>query len=192
MGIFCLFFIVLSTFATQLVGSLEIIILLVGLLLLFVDLVFIGFGFLGGFGLLLFFWGLVTMLLPSLQGENFSLDPTNWGIILSEWAYRLSVFLAVIFLGLILCLLLSRFLWKKSIFAKKLILKQDKEEKKEVEYRPKKGAEGTAFSALRPLGKVLIEGELYEAETEGEMIYQSSRIVVLDSSKRTLLVREKV
>lgn len=192
LGIFCLFFIILSTFATQLVGSLEIIILLVGLLLLFLDLVFVGFGFLGGFGLLLFFGGLITMLLPSLQGESFSIDPTNWGIILSEWAYRLSVFLAVIFLGLTLCLVLSRFVFRKSVFAKKLILKQAREEKKEVEYRPKKGAEGEAFSALRPFGKVMIDGKLYEAETEGEMIYQSSKIVVLDSSKRNLLVKEKV
>lgn len=192
LGIFCLFFIVLSTFSTQLVGFLEVIILLVGLLLLLVDLIFIGFGFLGGFGLLLFFGGLIAMLLPSLNGESFSLDPTDWGIILSEWAYRLSFFLAVIFLGLILCLVLSRFLFRKSIFARKLILKSCKEEKKEVEYKPAKGAEGMAFSDLRPFGKVMIEGRVYEAETEGEMIYQSSKVIVLDSSRRILLVREKL
>ncbi|MES2198610.1 MAG: hypothetical protein V4489_00370 [Chlamydiota bacterium] len=192
LGIFCLFFIILSAFATQLVGSLEIILAALGLLLLLIDLLFIGFGFLGGFGLLLFFGGLIAMLLPSLNGESFSLDPTGWGIVLSEWAYRLSFFLAVIFLGLIFCVVLSRFFWRKSIFARKLILKQVKEEKLEVEYRPARGTEGEAFSALRPFGKVMIEGRLYEAETEGEMIYEASKIVVVDSSKRTLLVREMV
>lgn len=191
LGICCLFFIILSTFATQLVGFLEVIILVVGIVLLFVDLVFIGFGFLGGFGLLLFFGGLIAMLLPSLNGESFSLNPTDWGIILSEWIYRLSFFLAIVFFGLILCLTFSRFFWKKSIFAKKFILKQTKEEKKEVVYRPEKGTIGEAFSTLRPFGKVMIEGKIYEAESEGEMIALSSKIEVLDSSKRILRVREK-
>lgn len=191
LGLFCLFFIILSTFSTQLVGSLEIIILTLGLLLLLVDLVFMGFGFLGGVGLLLFFGGLIGLLLPSRNGEGFSLDPTNWGIVLSEWMYRLSLFLAIVFVGLIFCLVFSRFFWKKSVFAKKIVLKEVVEKKIEQIQRPIKGSEGEAFSSLRPFGKVLVKGALYEAETEGELIEQSSKIVVLDSSKRTLLVKEK-
>ncbi len=187
----CLFFIILSTFATQLIGALEGIFLVLGLLLLVVDLAFLGFGFLGGLGLLFFLGGLIATLLPSLEGQSFSLDPSEAGVVVSEWFYRLSIFLATFLSGLIICFILSRFFWKKSVFARKLVLKESQKEENPSEQRPEKGSEGEAFSSLRPFGKVKIEGVVYEARAEEELIEQGTKVVVIDSSFSVLSVKEK-
>lgn len=52
------------------------------------------------------------------------------------------------------------------------------------------GARGEAYTILRPGGKVLIDGKIYDAFTRGEYIEQGEPIVVLETEASTLKVRK--
>jgi membrane-bound serine protease (ClpP class) len=51
------------------------------------------------------------------------------------------------------------------------------------------GKQGTAFTILRPSGKVLIEGEVYDAFTRGEYIEKDAPIIVVDEEGTSLKVK---
>jgi membrane-bound serine protease (ClpP class) len=53
-----------------------------------------------------------------------------------------------------------------------------------------KGRKGTAYTVLRPGGKVMIDGQLYDAYTRGEYIEKSDPIEVLDDETTSLRVRK--
>lgn len=52
------------------------------------------------------------------------------------------------------------------------------------------GKTGTAYTVLRPSGKVKIEGQLYDAYTRGNYIEREALIVVIDDSGNSLKVEE--
>lgn len=52
------------------------------------------------------------------------------------------------------------------------------------------GKKGTTYTVLRPSGKILIEGEIYDAYTRGEYIDKSSEVVVIDESGTSLKVKK--
>lgn len=52
------------------------------------------------------------------------------------------------------------------------------------------GKTGTAYTVLRPSGKVSIEGDLYDAYTRGGYIERGVQIVVIDDSGNSLIVEE--
>ncbi len=52
------------------------------------------------------------------------------------------------------------------------------------------GKTGTAYTVLRPSGKVMIEGELYDAFTRGDYIEKGQQILVLDDEGTSLRVKE--
>jgi membrane-bound serine protease (ClpP class) len=53
-----------------------------------------------------------------------------------------------------------------------------------------KGKKGTAYTVLRPGGKVLIEGQLFDAYTRGDYIDKGDSIEVLEDETTTLKVRK--
>ncbi|MBM3198793.1 MAG: hypothetical protein FJZ58_06025, partial [Chlamydiae bacterium] len=167
-GCICLGFILLSTFSTQLVGVLELVILFLGLGFLAVDLVFLGFGLLGGIGLLMAVGGVFALLLPSMQDVSFSLDFTDMGVWAFEWFHRLTLFMGSLVLAFIGVLFLSRWAGKRKLIARRLILADTSPGSMEVEELPPVGSAGEAISDLRPQGKVQVGGKRYQARTEGE------------------------
>lgn len=52
------------------------------------------------------------------------------------------------------------------------------------------GKTGTAFTVLRPSGKVLIAGKLYDAFSRGEYIEKEATIEVIDIESSTLRVKK--
>jgi len=192
LAISSLFFILLSTFAVKLVGSLEAISVGMGIVILIIDVFFFASGFLGGLGLILLLGGLIMMLLPSLGGEGFGPNFSEAGVFLSEWVYRLSVFLSAVLLGMVACIFLGRFFRRRNFFMKKMVLKETAESSEKKRPMPSGGSLGEAFSDLRPSGKVIIEGELYEAVTEGEFVVLGSKVVVLESLENRVIVKEIV
>ena len=52
------------------------------------------------------------------------------------------------------------------------------------------GKTGTAYTVLRPSGKVIVEGELYDAYTRGSYIEKNSLIEVIDDKGNSLKVEE--
>jgi membrane-bound serine protease (ClpP class) len=190
LGLTCLTLILLSTFATQLVSFLEVLILAVGLLFLFIDLFYLGIGFLGGLGVFLALGGLFAMILPSLSDVSFSSEESGFGITFSEWIYRLSLFLISLLVGLGTGATLSRFLLKKGFIGRRLVLKETEQKVETPEKRPEKGDKGIAISAFRPFGKVEIDDTLYEAESEGEFIQQGADVKVIGYNGRFLIIQE--
>jgi membrane-bound serine protease (ClpP class) len=57
---------------------------------------------------------------------------------------------------------------------------------------PMTGKTGTAYTVLRPSGKVLIEGQLYDAFTRGEYIEKGETVEVLDEETTSLKVRSVI
>ena len=51
------------------------------------------------------------------------------------------------------------------------------------------GKTGTAFTVLRPSGKVVIEGEIYDAFTRGDYISKGQDIEVISQESSTLQVK---
>jgi membrane-bound serine protease (ClpP class) len=52
------------------------------------------------------------------------------------------------------------------------------------------GKTGTAYTVLRPSGKVLIEGALYDASTRGDYIKKNERIKVVNDEGTSLKVKK--
>ena len=55
--------------------------------------------------------------------------------------------------------------------------------------QPMAGKKGLAYTVLRPSGKVLIEGEIYDAYTRGDFIEKGEEILVLDDEGTSLRVK---
>jgi membrane-bound serine protease (ClpP class) len=55
-----------------------------------------------------------------------------------------------------------------------------------------KGKQGTAFTVLRPAGKVMIDGQIYDAVTRGEYIEKGQRIAVVEEDTTSLRVKHLV
>ena len=51
------------------------------------------------------------------------------------------------------------------------------------------GKQGTAFTILRPSGKIMIDGELYDAYTRGDYINRSEAVVVISDEGSSLRVK---
>jgi membrane-bound serine protease (ClpP class) len=51
------------------------------------------------------------------------------------------------------------------------------------------GKEGTSYTVLRPSGKVLIDGHLYDAFTQGDFIEKDKKIVVIGQEGAELIVK---
>ncbi len=190
-GLFCLSLILISSFATECIGFLEIIFLALGLILLLCDvLILSGFGLLGGVGIAVFLWGLVAILLPPLQG--FSWDWSLWSISTQEWFYRLSLFLAVILFCFVIVFPLGGLFFRKTPLFRKLILSEAPLEKDPVRSSlPLVGEIGFVFSTLRPFGKVQVGDTVYEAHSDEGWISSGKQVEVLAHSGNTLIVKEK-
>ncbi len=188
----CLSLILLSTFATQLVGWLEVVFCFLGAALLILDLFLFGFGFLGLIAILFIIGGIFAMLLPSLEGVPFSYDPTYWGVVLSEWIYRLSLLLSSVLFALLFSAMCSRFLLQRGLLARKLVLKESPHKKEKIVDKPEKGSLGLSISSFRPFGKVEIDGTIYEAKTEGEFIEKGVYVEIIDFFGELLVVRERI
>jgi membrane-bound serine protease (ClpP class) len=51
------------------------------------------------------------------------------------------------------------------------------------------GRKGTAYTVLRPSGKILLEGEIYDAYTRGDYIEQGTKVIVVDDHGSSFKVK---
>ena len=166
----------------------EILIFVVGIVLIGLEIFVIpGFGVAGVLGITFVFGGLLLSLI-----ENVRLDfgPVNPGSAVNA---------ALVILSSVLTSTLILFLFAKRLNTarvfKPLILAT--EEQAEAGYdvdvfrgRDLLHKEGIAVTVLRPSGKVEIDGERYDAFTEGDYAEKGDKVVVL-RAKGTALVVEK-
>ncbi|MCX6989482.1 MAG: hypothetical protein NTX49_00205 [Chlamydiae bacterium] len=198
LALFCLSLILLSGFASQAIDWLEIIVLVVGVALLAVEVFLIpGFGVVGILGILLMLGALCSLLLPSLPGVSFSYDVSQWSLSAVEIVKRLGWLVGTILLSVIVISIISRFISRRKIVLKRLVLTGEQDTGDgyiavpAASSLPGIGQEGIAYSSLRPSGKVLIHGILLDAQAENFFIEKDTEVVVCRCEGGRVVVRSK-
>jgi membrane-bound serine protease (ClpP class) len=166
----------------------EILLFLVGLVLIAIEIFVIpGFGVAGISGVLLVF---VALVLSLIENVVFDFEPVD--------TQRLGVAIMTVVVGIFGGFILSLYLGNKLFSAhsgpfKNLALNTVQDVKDgylnvDSSFIALKGKTGTAQTVLRPGGKVLINGEVYDAVTEGGFIDRGEEIVVVKVGTAQLYV----
>ncbi len=165
----------------------EIILFFAGLVLLAVEIFVIpGFGIAGILGLIFTLGALVLVMLNN-DGFSFDfVDPAEIFKAISTTLAGLMGAIIVMFIGGV------RLLNSKVFQRISLADTQDTTQGYTSTFYSKDlvGKKGTAYTILRPSGKVLIDGEIYDAYTRGNYIDQNAEILVVSNDGTSLKVKE--
>lgn len=177
-----------TNFLLGTVGSVELLLFLVGVILLVVEiLVLPGFGVAG-------ISGLVTIALSLiLSMQEFVIPTFDW-----EWEMLHRNVLVVLgnVLGAVIGFMVVASMFRHVSFFRRLSLAttQDVSEGYTVQaaelYGGYIGRRGTALTTLRPSGKADIDGEPYSVESDGEYIEAGTPLEVIDVRGSNLIVRK--
>jgi len=168
----------------------EILLFIVGLVLIGLEIFVVpGTGITGGAGLAFIITGLV---LSTINNNFFDFS----GISTTESLRSLAIVVVPFVFGLILLLTMSGKLVDSGYFKRvALTTTQEASEGYTVEQKTLKflvGKTGSAATTLRPSGKVDIDGEVYDAITEGEWISPNEPIVVKGYQSSYLVVKTEL
>ncbi len=164
----------------------EIIALFIGVLLIIAEIFIIpGFGVAGVAGITL---TVVSLILIMLNNDffNFEFVPLGDIVVASAVAFGgLTGGMAVLFFGG------SKLMQSKAFQRMALIETQESSKGFTVNTQTKsmQGKTGTAYTVLRPSGKVMIDDQLYDAFTRGDYVEKGDAIVVIESEGVTLKVK---
>jgi len=165
----------------------EIIVFFLGIVLLAVELFVIpGFGVFGVLGIIFILGGLVLGMLPN-QNFNFDFVPDS-----QLFAALLTVILAALgSVGLVFWLTPKVNQWG-AFSAITLAGTQEKSQGyTSSSYADTLlGKEGVVHSRLRPSGRVVIDGDIYDAYSRGDFIEQGEKIVVISTEGTSLKVKK--
>ena len=158
----------------------EMILFIVGFILIMVEVFAIpGFGVAGVAGIIAMVTGLTLSLVDNVVFENPEFSGEGLGILMKS----LSLVLVSMLFGLILSLWATRKLLTTTAFAN-LSLKSEQQVSDgfigvETEGGTLLGESGTAHTVLRPSGKVMVSGKLYDAKSEYGLIDRGEPIKVI-------------
>lgn len=165
----------------------EIIALFLGLGLIAVEIFILpGFGIAGIAGITLTVGSLILIMVNN-DAFDFEFVPAN------EILYAVAAAFGGILGGIVLLFVGGARLSNTRIF-KRIALVQTQETSEGYVVKPAaesmKGKRGTAYTVLRPAGKVMIDGQLYDAYTRGEYLEKGDTIEVLDDETTSLRVKK--
>ena len=165
----------------------EILALLVGLILIILEIFVIpGFGVAGVLGIGMTVGSLILIM---LNNDFFNFDFVPLGDIV------VAMFATVggITGGVLLLFLGGARLTQTNAFKRMALTDtQEKDQGYTANFNevPMAGKTGFAYTILRPSGKVIIDGKIYDAFTRGEYVEKEERIEVIDEESSTLRVRK--
>ncbi|MCX2745808.1 nodulation protein NfeD [Mangrovivirga sp. M17] len=167
----------------------EILIFFIGIILLALEIFVIpGFGVAGVSGLILIFTSLTLVM---LDNDNFNFDFVN----IESIVRAIGIVVTSSLVAGVMMIVGGVTIYKSPIFSK---IALSYEATKELGYTSKvkneedlTGKIGTAYTVLRPSGKVTIGDDYYDAYTRGEFIARGQRIVVIRDEGSSLLVKAK-
>lgn len=171
-----------------LVENWEIIIFFVGVILLAIELFVVpGFGFFGVSGIVLI---VTSLALAMVDNDGFAFTLPDVTAIINA--------LIIVSLSSLIGLIASYYLSKKlfsthSMFNLALATTQEKEEGFGIDlesYKKSIGEKGEAFTVLRPSGKVLVDGKMYDAVSVSNYIEKGEAIEVMGYENAQLMVRK--
>ena len=169
------------------VGSLEIVLFLLGIILLVIEIFLIpGFGVTGVSGIILMIFALI------LSRQEFVIPrvPWQWDIFLRNLRN-----IGFGFAGSLVLLVLLLRIFPRAPGLKRLILDSSQETTAGYTVQSLEasalltGKRGTAVTALHPAGKADFDGEVLVVETDGEFIEPGSLVEVFEISGNRILVR---
>ena len=198
-GLLCLFFIILSSFAMEAIHWLEPILLLFGLFLLALEIFFFPtLGILALLGSIFVLVGLGGMMLPgigSVHIEGTSLNAAGEYVL-----SRLGWLSATLLLAFLFIMLLSRFvrphfrLMQKFVLHDTTLLATGKHEMQARSPSPeavlKLGDEAIVSVTLRPAGKIIVGGIEVDVISTGNFIEKGKRVRVLHIEGEKIIVEE--
>lgn len=164
----------------------EIIAFFIGLILIAMEVFVIpGFGVAGISGLFLTIGSLILIMLNN--------DALNFDFVSSERLLKAVLATIAGMLGSLVVIFAGSIRFANSDAFKRVSLEsiQDSKQGYTANFRPVSfvGKTGTAFTVLRPSGKVLIEDEIYDAYSRGDYVPQGSKIVVIDDRGSSFKVK---
>lgn len=192
----CLFLIVLSSLSLQIASWLEVILLFTGIAIVLIELfVLPTFGLLGFIGIVMAIVGLFGMMLPEIGSVEFDFDTKTINAAGEAFFSHLAWLSATFVLGIILIMIMARYLTPRFAVWSRLVLSGGEQEGYIALEDPKKlpspGSRGEAMTPLRPAGKIIVENMIYDALTEGGYIERGSSIIVTKLDGSTIIVGEE-
>ena len=166
----------------------EIAVFVVGIVLIAVEVfVLPGFGVAGIAGLIATIGALILVMLNNDAFDFSFVDPKEIFYAISSTGLAL--------LGAIILMFFGGVRLTNSKFFNRIALVdiQDKEQGYTSSFYKEKtmvGKQGTAYTNLRPSGKVMIDGEIYDAYTRGNYIAEQSNVEVISDEGTSLKVKE--
>ncbi|MGI9544273.1 MAG: NfeD family protein, partial [Cyclobacteriaceae bacterium] len=166
----------------------EIILFFVGLVLIALEVFVIpGFGIAGISGIVLVVGSLMLVMLDN-DVFDFSFVPSD-----KVFTAMFTAFAGVI--GAIVVMIIGGVRFTKSAFFTRLALDtvQNAEEGYTSKFDPKishMDQTGTAYTVLRPSGKITIGDDIYDAYTRGEYIDEGAKVIVIGEEGTSLKVKE--
>ncbi len=165
----------------------ELILLLVGVGLLLVEILVIpGFGIAGVAGLVCIFGALFLIMLPN---QWFNFDPVDQNAFVGSLTA-----VAIGLLGTLVLIVALSYYMPETRFFKRVELStsmQTKDGFSSATYSTQMliGKKGVAHTNLRPIGKVDIDGELYDASTHTDWIAKGTQVLVVGLEGNTFRVK---
>lgn len=188
--------IVLSSFSQELASWFELILLVIGLGIILVELFILPtFGFLGFIGVAFFLFGLFSLMLPGIGSVNFDYDTKTFNAAGEAFLSRLTWLSATLILGLGIIYFLARYFMPSFGGFQKFVLKGHEQYASQGYVSgptnlPTAGEKGKALTQLRPSGKILINGVIYDALSSGKYIDIDASIIVTKIEGSAIFVRE--
>ena len=165
----------------------EIIALIIGLVLIAVEIFILpGFGVAGIAGITLTICSLVLIM---INNDAFDFQ----FVAMNDIVKALAATLGGLFGGTVLLFLLGSRLADSKMFSRVALMKtQDSAQGYTSNFvqEPMKGKTGVAYTVLRPSGKVIIDGKIYDAFSRGEYIEKGEAIEVVDEETTSLKIRK--
>lgn len=135
--------------------------------------------------------GVIGLLGAGCVVTGIVLTYSNFGLLTGTIFLTACAILGPIILFLYFKLFPNSFIGKKLILHKKLKSSDGFISGESNDYGQLIGKEGTVDSKLRPVGRVLILGRLYNATTQGEFIDKGKNIKVINVDGNRIIVSQK-
>lgn len=183
----CLGALLLSNFADSALQSFEMILMILGAGLILVELfLFPTAGVLLLLGGVFLLGGLFSSSLPDLGPVHFSLDMDQWNLAAFALYQTLGWISALICSGILLIWILNR---SRSRLFNHFVLKEESI-MPPVDIRwPAEGSLGQALIPCKPAGKVVVNGEVFEAVAERGFIDKGERVTIVAIDSGRLIIR---
>ncbi|MBW8050066.1 MAG: nodulation protein NfeD [Cytophagales bacterium] len=164
----------------------EIAMFFAGLVLIGLEVLVIpGFGIAGISGIILTFFSLILVMISN--------DLFDFSYVNTDEIYNAALTLFIGLTGGILVITVGGVKFFNSKMFQKIALLKKLESKKgftsKFTTQPMTGSKGTTYTVLRPSGKVMIEGSLFDANSRGEFIDKNTEVVVIGESGTSLTVK---